>query len=121
MGLACPVVVEELSVCSRVVRTRGQLRGARVDFLVDGLAGVVGGGTADWPDQWFSLNAGVTLKPGQILRTQQSLNGQNSPVSKVGATVQDRSASRPYFLGPLVACSGIAVLGGLAPGATATV
>ena len=73
MGLACPVVVEELSVCSRQVRTKGQVKGARVDLLVDGVADMVGGGTADWPDQWFSLNPGVMLQPGQMVRTRQRL------------------------------------------------
>ncbi|MEI2618771.1 MAG: hypothetical protein V9F06_14250 [Thermomicrobiales bacterium] len=121
MGLMAPVIVGELSVCSTQVRVKGQLHGARVDILLDGVAGPVGGGPADWPDQWFPLNPGVSLQPGQIVRARQSRGADVSPASGIGATVQDRSASPPQFAGPLVACTAIAVIDRLAPGATVSI
>src|SRR5690348_2726425 len=123
MQLASPTIVEELSVCSRFVRAKNQLKGARVDILIDGVSGPVGGGIADWPDQWFALDPGVTLRAGQIVRVRQSLNGDFSPPPPptVGAVVQDRSVATPQFLAPLVACSHIAVVSGFGPGATVTV
>jgi hypothetical protein len=110
-------------VCSCSVRTKDQLKGARVDILIDGVPDPVGGGIADWPDQWFGLNPGVTLHPGQVVRARQSLGGDVSPPPppSVGATVQDRSVAVPQFIAPLVACSHIAVVGGLVPEATVTV
>lgn len=101
MGLMAPVIVGELSVCSTQVRIKGQLHGARVDILVDGAPAPVGGGPADWPDQWFPLNAGVALQPGQIVRARQSRGADISPPSSVGAN--------------------IAVVDRLAPGATVTI
>src|SRR5262249_31923903 len=117
MPLAAPKIVEELSVCSTAVRISGQLHGARVDILVDGVADPVGGGLADWPDQWFALNPGVGLQPGQSVRARQAIGGETS-AAWVGVAVS-RALSTPgrVFAAPLVFCSGIAGVPNLAPGA----
>jgi len=121
MALMSPVIIGELSVCSTNVRVAGQVQGARVDLLVDGNPNPIGGGQADWPDQWFPLNAGVSLQPGQLVRARQQRRSDVSAVSSIPVTVQDRSSERPQFAGPLVACTNIAVVDRLAPGATVSI
>ncbi|MCO5176953.1 MAG: hypothetical protein M9890_08305 [Thermomicrobiales bacterium] len=121
MALMSPVIIGELSVCSTNVRVTGQVLGARVDLLVDGNPNPVGGGQVDWPDQWFPLNPGVALQPGQLVRARQQRRNDVSAVSSIPATVQDRSSERPQFAGPLVACTDIAVVDRLAPGATVSI
>jgi hypothetical protein len=121
MPLAPPTIVEELSVCSTAVRTSNQSHGARVELLIDGDANPIGGGTADWPDQWFPLKAGVSLQPNQLIRARQRIGGETSAASAVAAVVQDRSTTRPQFEAPLVFCSAMAVITSLAPAASVVV
>ena len=121
MKLSPPVVKGQLSVCSRSVRLTGQMKGATVEILVDGAPAPVGGGTADWGDEWFGLLAGATLNPGDVVRARQKLGAVASLPSSKGATVIAGTNSPAQFDAPLVACSQLAVVTYLTPGATVTV
>lgn len=117
MILSPPVIVEELSVCSKNIRLRGQLRGAKVAAFVDGNPTPIMEATAEWPDQWFALTGAVALHPGDVVRASQQLGADTSVLSSEPVSVQDRSISTPVFAAPLVGCSTIAVVESLAPGA----
>ncbi len=119
--LAPPTIVEPLSVCSHHVRLKDQMTGAQVDLFIDGLATPIGGGVADWADQWFPLNPGVTLQPGQVVRAKQTLGPDTSPVPGIGETVTDRSTTDPRIVAPLIGCSDIVVIDGLTAGADVSV
>ena len=88
MTLAPPSIVEELSVCSTFVRLKNQIRGSLVEILIDGSPDSVGGGIADWADQWFPLKAGMVLKPGQTVRARQTFGGEMSFPSSDDVHVQ---------------------------------
>jgi hypothetical protein len=118
MQPSAPTIVEDLSVCSREIRLRGQLRGAVVRAFVDGRDGPIMEAAAVWPDERYALRAGAVLAPGDRVRATQTLDGQTSAASTDPATVQAQSTTTPYFVAPLVACSLIAVVDGVAPGAT---
>ena len=118
MQPCAPTIVEDLCVCSREIRLRGQLKGAVVRAFIDGRDGPIMEATAVWPDERYALRAGVALGPGDRVRATQTLDGQTSAPSTDPATVQAQSTTTPYFVAPLVACSLIAVVDGVAPGAT---
>ena len=119
MKLFPPTIVESLSVCSRAVRLTGQLRSATIEIFVDGNPDPVGSGTAEWGDEWFPLLPTVSLAAGQLVRVRQILDGAASPLSSHGTKVLDRGSVPAHFDAPLVACSRLAVISHMLPGATA--
>lgn len=121
MKLSPPTVEGQLSVCSRAVRLTGQMRGAKIEILVDGAPAPVGKGTADWGDEWFALTPGMSLNPGDVVRATQTLGADSSIPSSDGVKVVAGTSSPPQFDAPLVACSQLAVVNYLTSGATATV
>src|ERR1017187_1327557 len=86
MALLPPAVIGPLSECSSSVRVQGQLIGATVHLVANGVP--VGSGVATWTDQVFPLAGGAALAPGANVTATQSLAGVTSPPSPQPATVQ---------------------------------
>ena len=121
MRLAPPTIVGALSVCSRTVRLKDQVQGARIEVWRDGDVDPIGVGVATWPDELFGLLPGVQLEAGDVVRARQLRDGTSSAFSSDDVQVVDRAPTMPQFAEPLVACASIAVLRGVTPGATATI
>ena len=128
MPLLPPRVMGPISECNRgagAVWVQGQLTGATVEILVDGVAGPVGGGIAAWSSQVFDLNAGVALAPGARVRARQKLGAEVSSASPDQSSVLVQK--RPPAMGGvdwvshLYRCGRCLQLGGLVPGASVEV
>ncbi len=120
MQLAPPTFVEPLSVCSRAIRLQGQLPGSSVEVRGSG-GRSIGHWVADWPDQSFVLDPGISLDPGEPVQAKQTLGADASVWTGQPMTVQDAGPSEPLFVLPIKACSDVVTLQGVAPGATVTV
>ena len=119
--LAAPTIVGELSTCSRSVRLQGQFTGADVEIVIGG--SIIALGQAQWPDQRFPFPPGIVLNKGAVVRARQRHAGQESSLSKDGATVQEvrPGLPPPVVDAPFVGCASLLVVHGLSPDATVTV
>jgi hypothetical protein len=121
MTLLPPAVIGPLSECSSSVRVQGQLIGATVRLVANGVP--VGSGVATWTDQVFPLAGGAALAPGANVTATQSLAGVTSPPSPQPVIVQ----KKPPTIGHVglkthvYACGQCLWLDGMVPGATVEV
>jgi hypothetical protein len=120
MALGAPTVVGPLSECNADtgILVQGQLTGAQVDVLLNGVT-VIASGVAAAPSQVFTLTPGSTLSPGDQVSARQTLGGDTSDQSAALPVHAAPPAIGPgqYFQNPLYACAECVWLEGLEPGA----
>jgi hypothetical protein len=115
--LCPPVIIGGISRCSEHIRLRGQMTGATVRAFQGGDPVPIVDAVASWPDEWYPVGSGVTLRVGEVVRAEQELDGAVSARSSEGVGVIEASSTLPVFLAPVQACGAVAALGGITPGA----